>query len=329
MKWIYDKVISDEGKAHKIWQSMLDWGFISRADNNNVFEPSTEFLYRFFEDRDDLASNMLRPWKGGVGGALEVSAYLINLIIEKASSSDLLEQLIWEVSRLEKVELNFSSIQEAYWFFLNTYQTMYIHWYLKHFKNQQENGEESSLFSNLKSFVWNKKKSNRPFFYCVGGLNFTIDELKHGVLRGNRKKPGAILRTLGGYDNRSQFISEDYFDQRILFLCLDLPQAMEHIECFDDPDTIDDKLNYYMREYMNVKIELDTLKIKNKLLNINLFYIISSLFVLFFFFNNNIYNKIIIFFNWLRYIVHSMKKLLFLQYLKPTTLILVGQMNEF
>lgn len=258
MKWIYDKVISDEGKAHKIWQSMLDWGFISRADNNNVFEPSTEFLYRFFEDRDDLASNMLRPWKGGVGGALEVSAYLINLIIEKASSSDLLEQLIWEVSRLEKVELNFSSIQEAYWFFLNTYQTMYIHWYLKHFKNQQENGEESSLFSNLKSFVWNKKKSNRPFFYCVGGLNFTIDELKHGVLRGNRKKPGAILRTLGGYDNRSQFISEDYFDQRILFLCLDLPQAMEHIECFDDPDTIDDKLNYYMREYMNVKIELDT-----------------------------------------------------------------------
>ena len=246
-------------KLSNIWQKMLESGFISRADNNVHFEPWTEFLYRFYEDRDDLASNMLRPFKGSVGGALEVSSNLINLIIEKASNSDLLEQIICEVSRLGKIELNFSSIQETYWFFLNAYQCMYIHWYLKNFKNQQENGEESSLFSNLKNYVWNKKnKSNRPFFYCIGGLNFTIDELKHGVLRGNRKKPGAILRTLGGYDNRSQFISEDNYDQRILFLWLDLPQSMEHIECFDDPDTIDDKLNYYMREYMNVKIELDT-----------------------------------------------------------------------
>jgi hypothetical protein len=34
---------------------------------------------------------------------------------------------------------------------------------------------------------------------------------------------------------------------------------MEHIECFDDPETVCDKFNYYLSEYFNCKVSLDTL----------------------------------------------------------------------
>ncbi len=39
-------------------------------------------LYKFYEDRDDIADNLLRPWKGDIGGALEHSAKLVSLIYE-------------------------------------------------------------------------------------------------------------------------------------------------------------------------------------------------------------------------------------------------------
>jgi hypothetical protein len=104
-----------------------------------------------------------------------------------------------------------------------------------------------------------RNKQSIPFFYIIGGLNFTLDELKNGVLRGNRKKPGAILRTLKANEPRNKFIAEDQYDPKILFLCLDLPQVMEHIECFDSPDTLGEKFNFYLREYFNCKVELDSL----------------------------------------------------------------------
>jgi hypothetical protein len=34
---------------------------------------------------------------------------------------------------------------------------------------------------------------------------------------------------------------------------------MEHIESFDNPDTIGTKLDSYLREYLNVKVEIDTI----------------------------------------------------------------------
>lgn len=31
-------------------------------------------------------------------------------------------------------------------------------------------------------------------------MTFTIEEMKHGILRGNKKAPGSYMRTLGGAD---------------------------------------------------------------------------------------------------------------------------------
>lgn len=111
---------------------MLDYGYISRVDNNPDFEATHTPMYRFYEDRDDLAANMLRPFKGSVFGALDTSAELVKLIedvyreaivevdyttkiiAEQALVSKKYEDYISSVSKLEKVDLSFYSVQEAY-----------------------------------------------------------------------------------------------------------------------------------------------------------------------------------------------------------------------
>ena len=113
-------------------QKMLDYGYISRVDGEFVFLPSNTPMYQFFEDREDLAANMLRPWKESVGGALEVSYDLVKtiedvyreaiveventpkIIAEKALLSKHYEKYLLNVSKLEKVNMNFYSVGEAY-----------------------------------------------------------------------------------------------------------------------------------------------------------------------------------------------------------------------
>lgn len=91
---------------------------------------------------------------------------------------------------------------------------------LRNFNNNK--GLLSSILSYFKS-------EGDSFYYNIGGYNFTIDELKHGLLRGNQKKPGAFFRTLSGGDDRTKLL-DGMTEPKIIFLCLDLPSIPEHIE---------------------------------------------------------------------------------------------------
>lgn len=82
MKWIKENVDPDEAQIAEISQKMLENGFISRIDGKTNFESSTIPLYTFFEDKEDLADNMFRSWRGNVSGALEISCALVRLIEE-------------------------------------------------------------------------------------------------------------------------------------------------------------------------------------------------------------------------------------------------------
>ena len=205
LKWMWDKVEADEERAKMLCQKMLDHGYISRIDGEQTFLPSNSPMYQFYEDRENLAANMLRPYKGNVKSAIEESFELVKIIedvyreaivefdtghkilAEKALISQQYENYIWNVAKFANVELDFYSVSEAYCFFLNVYQWMYIHCFLKYLKPHQEENEQSgSLFTNLRSLMGNATNSD-TMFYNIGGFNYTLDELKHGVIRGNRK----------------------------------------------------------------------------------------------------------------------------------------------
>lgn len=111
------------------------------------------------------------------------------------------------------------------------------------------------MFSKFKSYF---DYSSKPFFYNICGMNFNLDELKHGVLRGNKKSPSAYLKTLSWNDPRASLIKE-LSDPRINFVCYDFPDTVELINDFSSEETLDEKLNKFVEEIINDKVEIDLL----------------------------------------------------------------------
>jgi len=60
---------------------------ISRIDGGNGFDPSNQCMLKFYEDREDIADNMMRPWKSEVGEPLEISTKLVEMIMESYKES--------------------------------------------------------------------------------------------------------------------------------------------------------------------------------------------------------------------------------------------------
>lgn len=44
-------------------------------------------MLKFYEDREDIADNMMRPWKSEVGEPLEISTKLVEMIMESYKES--------------------------------------------------------------------------------------------------------------------------------------------------------------------------------------------------------------------------------------------------
>jgi len=264
----------------------MDLWYISRIDNNQSFSSSNAVLYQFYEDKGNLPANMLRAYNGDTLNAIEVSYELVKLIeevyresiveydtghkvvAERALISQQYERYIWNVGKLAKVDMKFYGPEDAYCFFLNVYQWMYVHWFLKYLKPHQEEDEKSgSLFTNLRTLMGSSEKEN--IVYQIGEHQYKLNEVKHGVIRGNRKKPGAILRTLNANDPKAQYIKPENYDLRAIFLCLDLPQTLEHIAWFNTPESLCKNFDPFLKEFLNTKVEFDP--INNELTLPNIF----------------------------------------------------------
>ena len=82
----------------------------------------------------------------------------------------------------------------------------------------------------IKSYVF--AYSPKPFYYKIGHHNYTLEEIKHGLLRGNSKPPNFYMRVMGSSDERLDILN-DWVDPRVNFVCLDYPNFLEHIDSFD------------------------------------------------------------------------------------------------
>ena len=166
-RWILEHVESNEKRATQICQKMLEKEIITSVDQKLDF--SKVDIYRMYMDREDIADNMLRRWRDSVRGALEVSGNLVKVIesvyeaaivqtdeldagdededyedgvdknqqpecminSEAALKSTHYKAYLNAVCELERVNLHELSIRERIAFFLNIYQCMYIHYFLK------------------------------------------------------------------------------------------------------------------------------------------------------------------------------------------------------
>ncbi len=158
-------------------------------------------------------------------------------------------------SELDKVNLNTLSQKEKICFFLNIYQCMYIHFYLKSVSEERPVWADLSYFRRAKQLV--ADYYDKPFFYSIAGMRYTLDEIKHGLLRSNKKSPHYWFPSLTAKDMRLGQLKCG--DPRVNFVCFDWPNSAEHIEDFSSEDELDDKLNSFVYEYLMAKVNVDTM----------------------------------------------------------------------
>jgi len=128
------------------------------------------------------------------------------LDVEVAIKSTEYQAYIKAVCELQKVIVSTLNPSKRVAFFLNIYQSMYVHMFFKMISEGRQGESESSMMSRISSFVsYGRKKA---FYYNIAGEDYTIDDIKHGMLRGNQTKPGHLMRILSKSDNKTQILPQ-------------------------------------------------------------------------------------------------------------------------
>ena len=98
----------------------------------------------------------------------------------------------------------------------------------------------------------------KQFYYNIAGFNFTLEEIKHGLLRNNLRAPMNYMKSMNANDNRLKIL-QNYFDPRINFICLDFPNFLEHIDSFDGntEESLEEGLESFVSEMINAKVNID------------------------------------------------------------------------
>jgi len=136
-------------------------------------------------------------------------------------------------------------------FFLNIYQVAFTHKFIKEklTKTSPSSGRRK-LFSNLLNVIQLGEK-NEDFFYNIGGLKFTIEDLKHGILRGNKKDPDAWFPTFSDKDPRNQITQIS--DQRILLTFKNDKEWPKKLEPYTAED-LDEKLDKMCKDFLSANV---------------------------------------------------------------------------
>ena len=193
-------------------EKLLEKGVIYNVDGSSNFVKSDKAFYRFQVDRDDIAANLVWPWTQDYHKPVQVSADLLKKIMKvyeellkesdegklyidyvKLTEHTEFSRYVSASSELQGVNLSGLGKKEKNMFFLNVYQCMYIHFILKYPPKDQASG--------FMGRFWDSNKTP-SFYYNIAGMNFTLDDLKNGVLRGNKKPPGSLFRLFGSGDKR-------------------------------------------------------------------------------------------------------------------------------
>jgi hypothetical protein len=119
-------------------------------------------------------------------------------------------------------------------FWINIYNTAVIHGVI-------ELGIEKSV-KELPGFF------NRVM-YEIGGFRFSLNEMEHGILRGNRRQPYGLLKPFRRKDPRTEFTITP-FDPRIHFVLVCGARSCPPI-AFYESDQIDSQLQLAAESFVN------------------------------------------------------------------------------
>ncbi|XP_066960585.1 uncharacterized protein [Macrobrachium rosenbergii] len=170
----------------------------NRNRKEDLRSPKSPGITEAIEISGQLQKSMLRM----TGKFLDESTGTVDY--KALRSSEEFRDYCTFASSLEKVDLASFSEQQLFAFFINIYNALTVH-------SICETQKTSDIGTTL----------DVPNFwathgYIIGGFIFTLDDIEHGILRGNRPHPSTGKPVLGQTDPRASF-SIKRVDPRIHF----------------------------------------------------------------------------------------------------------------
>ncbi|CAL8371111.1 unnamed protein product [Arctogadus glacialis] len=167
-------------------------------------------LYRLLEHESPLALNAGQTAACTPLQAAELSSIMREIVLKLFSDhlsadgkrvdykamkvSPLFERYCDMAVQLQRVELASLTREEKLAFFINTYNALVIHGYLRL-------GPPTSMWQRYRFFNY--------VSYLIGGEVFTLQDIENGVLRGNSKGMAQLLRPFSKTDPRLQIALPD------------------------------------------------------------------------------------------------------------------------
>ncbi|KAL3830730.1 hypothetical protein ACJIZ3_019532 [Penstemon smallii] len=237
-------------KAIEIGKQLATKHFIHHVFGENEFEDGNHF-YRFLEHEAFIPK--CHNFRGTVNDcepkdAAAVSQRLTSLmsaILESYASDDRthldyigisnseeFRRYVNLVEDLQRINLLTLSENEKLAFFLNLYNGMAIHGVIRI-------GHPGGMIDRRSFFS--------EFMYVVGGYPYSLNSIKNGILRSNRRPPFSLIKPFSGGDKRLELVFPKV-NQLIHFGTCNATRGSPSVKFFS-PKSVESDLRYAAREF--------------------------------------------------------------------------------
>ncbi|KAK3267216.1 hypothetical protein CYMTET_24218 [Cymbomonas tetramitiformis] len=241
-------------EATNAGQRWMDAGVFYHVTRTEVFS-DTGALYRFQEDEVGSILNMKVMWTGPPRPSVEVEAHfrakLMDLFshyttdrstlvdYEGLALSDYFKQYTAASTELQKFNLADLSFNYKITFFINLFNALVIHGFVVI-------GPPTNLYQRLYFYSHT--------CYSIGGLMYSLNDIEHGVLRGNQKAYTSYRRRFSAQDPRLQN-AVVVWDPRIHFALNRGSRSCPPLQVYDS-DHLDEQLTAATKDFCARHIDL-------------------------------------------------------------------------
>jgi len=273
--------ISDIEEIGRAVVGMMEQDLLHSPNGYKQLQNNSKALYRFQVDEPGSAVNMLKIYKEQATKdpqqltqdlvikmndilkevRVEVTPGEVGLNTDKLKTSNTYKEFKKAICELQTAPLTSLNKNEKIACFLNLYQIMYVH---KLFREKTEKVQANGLLKKVKGLV---KSDGNHFYYNINHMDFTLEDVIHGILRGNKKAPHSYyFKSFSERDPRNRIL--EIHDSRIILVLLPEDTIPNKLEIYTSAD-FDDKLDKRCKEYLSNTVIYDPNE--NELILPNLF----------------------------------------------------------
>ena len=246
--------LQSRAEAVGFGQRWMDAGVFYNVTRTELFYDG-QGLYRFKEDEVGSILNMKVVWNGEPRPASEVEedfraklGEILSLYVADGASlvdyeglalSEAFKELTAKTAELQRMNLGELTFNIKIAFFINLYNALVIHGFVVV-------GPPTNLYQRL--FFYNHT------CYSVGGLVYSLNDVEHGILRGNQKPFTAFRRAFSNGDQRLSN-AVVVWDPRIHFALVRGTRSCPALRVYH-PENLEEALNAATREFCQRHVDV-------------------------------------------------------------------------